>query len=116
MIFSFTQEPSRSTRYICKVLKALSDAGLHLAAEKCKWHTQSVKYLGFIITTNGCTQDPAKTAAIQESEEYPFKDVKDVQKFQGYANYYQLKSNVFTLVTDRDRVTDHSRSASYLSG
>jgi hypothetical protein len=35
--------------HVLKVLEALSEAGLHLKPEKCEFHHQEVKYLGFII-------------------------------------------------------------------
>jgi hypothetical protein len=72
--------------YILKVLEALSEAGLHLKPEKCEFHWQEVKYLGFIISTRGTKMDPAKVTTIQE---WPIlQNVKDVQSFLGFANFY----------------------------
>jgi hypothetical protein len=44
----------------------LSDADLHLKPEKCEFHRQEVKYLGFIISTDGTKMDPMKVTTIQE--------------------------------------------------
>jgi hypothetical protein len=52
--------------YVQKVLQALSDADLHLKPEKCEFHWQDVKYLGFIILTDGTKIDPTKVTTIQE--------------------------------------------------
>jgi hypothetical protein len=52
--------------HIQKVLQALSDADLHLKPKKCEFHWQEVKYLGFIILTDGTEMDPAKVTTIQE--------------------------------------------------
>jgi hypothetical protein len=52
--------------HLLKVLEALSNTGLHLKAEKCEFHQQEVKYLGFIILTSGTKMDPAELATIQE--------------------------------------------------
>jgi len=73
------------------VLQALSDAGLHLAPEKCEFHRQSVKYLGFIITTEGVAPDPAKVATVQEwgTSTSPIRNKTDVQRFLGFANFYR---------------------------
>jgi len=49
---------------VYKVLKALSQAGLHLKLEKCHFHKQEVKYLGFIITTKGIWMDLAKVSSV----------------------------------------------------
>jgi hypothetical protein len=72
--------------YILKVLEALSEAGLHLKPEKCEFHCQEVKYLGFIISTSGTKMDPAKVATVQEWPEP--RNIKDVQSFLGFANFY----------------------------
>jgi hypothetical protein len=73
--------------HILKVLEALSEASLHLKPEKCEFHRQEVKYLGFIISTSGTKMDPAKVATIQE---WPVpRKVKDVQSFLGFANFYR---------------------------
>jgi hypothetical protein len=53
----------------------------------CEFHQQEVKYLGFIISTSGTKMDPAKVATIQEWPEP--RNVKDVQSFLGFTNFYQ---------------------------
>jgi hypothetical protein len=73
--------------HVLKVLEALSKAGLHLKPEKCEFHRQEVKYLGFIISTSGTKMDPAKVATVQEWPEP--RNVKDVQSFLGFANFYR---------------------------
>ena len=45
LIYSSTLEEHRE--HIYKVLAALTEAGLHLQPEKCMFHQQEVKYLGF---------------------------------------------------------------------
>jgi len=84
-IYSNTLEEHKEQVY--KVLKALSDAGLHLKPEKCHFHKQEVKYLGFIITTNGIRMDPEKVSCVL-GWETP-KTVTDVQCFLGFANFYR---------------------------
>jgi len=49
---------------VYKVLKALSQARLHLKPAQCHFHTQEVKYLGFIITTKGIRMDPEKVSCL----------------------------------------------------
>jgi hypothetical protein len=74
-------------RHILKVLEALTKAGLHLKPEKCEFHQQEVKYLGFIISTTGTKMDPAKITTIQEWPQP--QNMKDVQSFLGFANLYR---------------------------
>jgi transposase InsO family protein len=85
IIYSNTLKEHREQVY--KVLKALSDAGLHLKPEKCQFHKQEVKYLGFIITTNGIRMDPSKVSCVL-GWETP-KNITDVQCFLGFANFYR---------------------------
>jgi hypothetical protein len=73
--------------HVLKVLEALSEAGLYLKPEKCEFHHQEVKYLGFIISTNSTKMDPAKVATVQEWPEP--RNVKDVQSFLGFTNFYE---------------------------
>jgi hypothetical protein len=85
LIYSDHLQDHRS--HVLKVLEALSKAGLHLKLEKCEFHPQEVKYLGFIISTSGINMDPAKVATIQE---WPIlQTMKDVQSFLGFANFYR---------------------------
>ena len=50
-------------------------------------HTDTVDYLGFILSLDGLTVDLAKIASIQDWLE-PQK-VGDIQSFLGFANFYQ---------------------------
>jgi hypothetical protein len=52
--------------HVQKVLQALSDADIHLKPKKCQFHWQEVKYLGFIMSTDGTKMDSAKVTTIQE--------------------------------------------------
>jgi len=84
-IYSNTLEEHKEQVY--KVLKALLDAGRHLKREKCHFHKQEVKYLGFIITTNGIRMDPEKVSCVLGWETR--RTVTDVQCFLGFANFYK---------------------------
>ena len=54
--------------------------------EKCKFHTDTTEYLGYILLPSGLTMAPKKIQAIQDWPE-PRK-VKDIQSFLGFANFY----------------------------
>jgi hypothetical protein len=58
-ILIYSDNINNHHNHILKVLEALSEAGLHLKPEMCKFHHQEVKYLGFIISTSGIKFDPA---------------------------------------------------------
>ena len=46
-----------------------------------------MKYLGFIISTDGITMDSQKLAEIQDWDEPT--TVKEVQQFLGFTNFYR---------------------------
>ena len=91
-ILIFSESLKEHKRHVRQVLVALKNNGLHLAAEKCEFHRTSVKYLGFIISTEGCAPDPAKISTVVnwgkeenkkenrgKSEKKEFKDLTSVQ-------------------------------------
>jgi len=86
-IFIYSNTLEEHKKQVYKVLKALSDAGLHLKPEKCHFHKQEVKYLGFIITTNGVRMDPEKVSCILDWQTP--RNVTDIQYFLGFANLYR---------------------------
>src|SRR6266446_9428125 len=72
--------------HVQEVLRRLQEAGLYANPKKCNFHTDTVEYLGFILTPTGLHMDLAKVAAIQNWPEP--RNVRDVQSFLGFANFY----------------------------
>ncbi|RFU81252.1 hypothetical protein TARUN_954, partial [Trichoderma arundinaceum] len=85
LIFSKTLEEHEE--HVHKVLQKLQDAKLLVNPEKCAFHTQRVEFLGHIISPGEIRMDPKKLEAVKTWE--PPKNVKDVQSFLGFANYYR---------------------------
>jgi len=54
--------------------------------EKCLFHTQKIKFLGFMVTPTGISMDMAKTDAV--SVWLTLTNLKAVQAFLGFANFY----------------------------
>src|SRR5258708_3849624 len=84
LIYSDSLEDHRD--HVCEVLHHLCMAGLYANLKKCKFHTDTVEYLGFILSPKGLQMDPTKVSTIQDWPE-PWK-VQDVQAFLGFANFY----------------------------
>jgi len=61
--------------------------GLYAKAEKCEFHSDSVEYLGYVLSPSGFTMSDAKVKTIQEWPKP--KKVKDIQSFLGFANFYR---------------------------
>ena len=72
--------------YVKEVLKYFCKAGFYAKAEKCKFHSESVKYLEYILSPSGLTMSDDKVKIIQDWPE-PRK-VKDIQSFLDFANFY----------------------------
>lgn len=69
------------------VLSKLEKAGLTCNLNKCKFLTQEVKMLGYVITTRGISTDPDKVKAIREFPA-PMK-LKQLRAFLGLCNFYR---------------------------
>ena len=69
-----------------EVLKHLCNTGFYAKAEKCKFYSKSVEYLGYILSSSGFTMSNDKIKIIQDWPEP--KKVKDIQSFLDFANFY----------------------------
>ena len=70
-----------------EVLKRLEENDLFVKPEKCIWKVREVGFLGVIIEEDGVRMEKEKAQGVIE---WPvLKNVKDVQKFLGLANYYK---------------------------
>ena len=52
--------------HVKEILKRLRKAGLYAKAEKCEFYSDSVKYLGYVLSPSGLTISDAKVKTIQE--------------------------------------------------
>ncbi|KAL5488507.1 hypothetical protein EMCRGX_G017449 [Ephydatia muelleri] len=69
------------------VLERLQKAGLKLKPDKCAFLQKRVLYLGHIVSDQGITPDPGKTAKVTS---WPIPNcVIELQAFLGLANYYR---------------------------
>ena len=68
------------------VLDLLEEHDLYLKPAKCKFHTNSIDYLGVILEKGVTHMDPIKISSIKEWPT-PTK-VKDVRSFLGFCNFY----------------------------
>lgn len=73
--------------HVRQVLDTLKEAGVHLKPEKCEFHVQETNFLGLIVSPNGIRMEPTKITAVQNWETP--SNVKDVQTFLGFANFYR---------------------------
>jgi len=85
-ILIYSNNMSEHHQQVKEVLKHLHKAGLYAKAEKCKFHSESVEYLGYILSSSGLTMSDDKIKIIQDWPEP--KKVKDIQSFLDFTNFY----------------------------
>ena len=70
-----------------EVLKRLEENDLFVKPEKCKWKVREVEFLGVVISPKGVEMQKKKVEGVLS---WPApRNVKEVQKFLGLANYYR---------------------------
>ena len=85
-ILIYSNNMSKHHWHVKEVLKHLYKAGLYAKAEKCEFHSESVKYLEYILSPSGLTMSDKKVKVIQDWPEP--KKVKDIQFFLGFTKFY----------------------------
>ena len=78
-ILIYLNNMSKHHQYVKEVLKYLYKAGLYAKAEKCKFYSELVEYLGYILSSSSLTMSNDKVKIIQDWLEP--KKVKDIQSF-----------------------------------
>ena len=75
------------TSHVNHILKKLIQNGLFAKLEKCDFHVDKTKFLGFNISTKGLTMDEYKLKSIMV---WPTpKNLKELQSFLGLCNFYR---------------------------
>jgi len=70
-----------------EILKRLEENDLYIKPEKCVWKVQKIGFLGIVIGPNGIEIEKEKVDGVLSLPEP--KNIKDVRKFLGLANYYR---------------------------
>jgi len=103
-ILIYSNNMSEHHRHVKEVLQHLRKAGLYAKVKKCKFHSESVEYLEYILFPSSLTMSDDKIKIIQDWLEP--KKVKDIQSFLGFANfYYWFIFNYLDIVIPLTRLT-----------
>ena len=102
LVFSDNEEDHKD--HVRRVLQRLREHNLQTKLGKCTFHTDTIEYLGFIVSPAGLTMDPEKTKVVHD---WPVpKNVKDIQSFLGFANFYRrFIANYSEIVVPMNRLT-----------
>jgi len=65
-ILIYSDDITQHRKHVKEILKRLQKAGLYVRAEKCEFHSDSVEYLGYVLSPSGLTMSNAKVKTIKE--------------------------------------------------
>ncbi|MBW0553298.1 hypothetical protein O181_093013 [Austropuccinia psidii MF-1] len=84
MVFSSSQE--EHVKHVASVLQRLRDNHLFSKASKCVFHASSLKYLGYVVSSECLKMDSSKVQQILNLPQP--KNIKALKSFCGFANVY----------------------------
>ena len=91
-----TEGKKRHDEVVEEVVKMLVENDLYVKLEKCRWNIREVEFLGVVIGLDRIKIEEEKAKDVQD--QLILKEVKDVQKFLGIANYYWQFIKDFTVI------------------
>ena len=93
-ILIYSKNMEEHVGLVKKVLQKLKENHLAVAAHKSIFHALEVEFLGHMINQEGLRMSERKVESIT-TWETP-KNIKDIQRFLGFANYYRRYRNNFS--------------------
>jgi len=82
-----TETEEEHDEVVEEILRRLEENDLYIKPEKCAWKVRKIGFLGVVIGPNGIEMEEGKVDRVLSWPEP--KNVKDVRKFLGLANYYR---------------------------
>ena len=85
LVYSKSREDHE--KHVKKVLQLLREHKLYAKKSKCSFFSPQIEYLGFIVSEDGISVDPAK---VKDIVEWPIsKNISEVRGFLGITGWYQ---------------------------
>ena len=86
-VLIYAETPKQLIEIHFTVLKLLTNAGLKCKASKCSLFSQTISYLGRVVSKDGINPDPAKLDKINQWPK-PEQSI-GLASFFGHCNYYR---------------------------
>ena len=96
-ILIYSRNETEHTQHVSQVLKKLREHHLYAKGEKCEFHQDRMKFLGYYISPAGISMDEGKVSAITTWPQP--KTVKELQRFLGFANFYRRFIRGYSQIT-----------------
>ena len=77
----------RHNELVEEILKRLEENDLFVKPKKCKWKVREVEFLEVVISPKGVEMQKEKVEGVLNW--LAPRNIKEVQKFLGFANYYR---------------------------
>ncbi len=97
IILIYYQNMAEYCHHVMQVLCQLRKHFLYLKLEKCEFHRPEVQILGYILSANWIQMDQGKVQPIRDWSQP--QSVKELQRFLGFANFYQKLIQNFSLLS-----------------
>jgi len=91
-----TEEEKENNKIVEEVVRILAENDLYIKPEKYKWKVRDVGFLGVIIEKERIKMEQEKVKIVLDLP--IIKEVKNVQKSLGLANYYRQFVEDFTFI------------------
>jgi len=91
-----TETKEGHDKIVEEILRRLEENDLYIKLEKCVWKVRRIRFLGVVIGPKGIEMEKEKVDRVLSWPEP--KNVKDIRKFLGLANYYRRFIKDFTRV------------------
>ncbi|KAH9667915.1 Endonuclease [Citrus sinensis] len=86
-ILMYSQNKKQHLEHLRQVFEILRNQKLYVNLKKCKFFTDSLVFLGYVVSKDGIKMDPSKVEAILN---WPIpKSLHDIRSFHGLASFYQ---------------------------
>ena len=107
LIYSTTQEEHNA--HVQQVLQRLREYGLYAKLEKCSFDCKQVEFLGYVVSSEGISMDPAKVQTVLDWQTP--HSVRDIQCFLGFANFYRkFIKGYSTIILPLTRLTQKNQT------
>lgn len=86
-ILIYSSDPAQHTTHVRQVLERLRQHNLFVKLSKCTFSSQSVDFLGYVVSPTGVSMESSRIETIKDWPEP--ENVREVQVFIGFANFYR---------------------------